>query len=329
MRKVFGVTSSDFSSPGAGDLEQDIIASLRANRIAPKLLYITPRQAELWRQVFLKHSPIHGNPEFARIYREAFARVAEMMPKDQVYIAGLGCGTGAKEAELCVHLKSRGCRVGFSDIDISPDLVEEASRNLAAAGASIWGSRVCDLADVEAVAQWMSETGYAAPILFTFFGLVPNLTPSVVTRLFRAILKPGGVMLVNAHLAPVGEGIDLARAMEKVLPQYDNAETLAWLSEALLAWGLAGHLDAPKMKIGEVEGIPALVATARWKSSEAFDEWGRRFTPKAEEPLRLFHSLRYTPELFEKLMREAGFQFEKLAVTACHEEAIWAVQVRN
>ena len=169
--------------------------------------------------------------------------------------------------------------------------------------------------------------GIEASLFFTFFGLVPNLEPSLVTRLFRAILQPGDVMLVNAHLAPIGESTDLPAAMEKVLPQYDNAETLAWLSEALAEWGLTGKLDAPKMRIGEVEGIPALIATARWKSSAAFDEWGRRFTPKAEEPLHLFHSLRYTPELFERVLRDAGFVPERLAMTGCREEAIWAVQL--
>ena len=115
--------------------------------------------------------------------------------------------------------------------------------------------------------------------------------------------------------------------MANVLPQYDNAETLAWLGEGLEMMGLKEKIDSPKMMAGDVEGVPALVATARWKSSAAFDEWGRRFTPKAEEPLHLFHSLRYTPELFERVLVKAGFAPERLAMTACREEAIWAVQL--
>ena len=71
--------------------------------------------------------------------------------------------------------------------------------------------------------------------------MVPNLEPSVVTRLFRAILQPGDILLVNAHLAPIGEGVDLATAMEKVLPQYNNAETLAWLGEGLEMMGPNGQ----------------------------------------------------------------------------------------
>ena len=307
-------------------MQRDAIASLRANRIAPKFLYVTARQAELWRQVSAKYSPIHGNPEFARIYREAFARVAEIMPQDEVYIAGLGCGTGAKEAELCAHLKARGRRVSFSDIDISRDLVEEASRRLAETGAVVTGGAVRDLADGEAVAQWMAGTGYEVPILYTFFGIVPNFPPSLVTRLFRAILRPGDVLLVSVHLAPVGEGVDLPQAMRCVLPQYDNAETLAWLRAAVENWGVQDRLAAPEMKIGEIEGKPAFVGTARWKSSEPFEQWGARFTPNVEEPLQLFHSLRYTPALFEELLRGAGLNAELLATTACREEAIWTVR---
>jgi hypothetical protein len=32
------------------------IASLETNRIDPKFLYVSPRQSEFWRQVFLRHS---------------------------------------------------------------------------------------------------------------------------------------------------------------------------------------------------------------------------------------------------------------------------------
>jgi SAM-dependent methyltransferase len=308
-------------------MKREAIASLQANRVDPKSLYVTARQAELWRQVSAKHSPIHHNPEFTRIYREAFARAAELMPPDEVYIAGLGCGTGAKEAELCLYLKSRGTRVRFSDIDISRDLVEEASRRLAEAGAVVTAGRVCDLAEVDPMAQWRLETGNEGPILFTFFGIVPNFAPSLVTRLFRAILRPGDVLLVSVHLAPVGKGVELPAAMQSVLPQYDNPETLAWLRAALEQWDLQDLVDAPEMKIGEIEGMPAFVGTARWNSSEPFERWGHRFTPPQDEPLQLFHSLRYTPTLFEDLLRGAGFQAERLAMTACREEAVWAVKL--
>ena len=310
-----------------GALEREAIESLHANRIDPKLLYVTPRQAELWRQVFLRHSPIHGNPEFARIYREAFARVVDRLPSGKVLLTGLGCGTGLKELELYSLLKAGGREALFSAIDVSHDLVAESAQKLVAAGAGHQRSLVCDLAESTFLANWLDRVGGDIPRLITFFGLAPNLAPSVVTRLFRAILRPKrDVLLVSAHLAPLGEGVDLSAAMRSVLPQYNNPETLAWLAAVLEHMNLKDLVDAPEMKIGKIEGVPAFVAEARWKSSEPFEKWGHRFLPKKEEPLRLFHSLRYTPSLFENLLRCEGFDVELLAVTSCREEAIWAVR---
>jgi L-histidine Nalpha-methyltransferase len=306
-------------------LEREAIESLQANRIDPKFLYITPRQAELWRQVFLRHSPIHANPEFARIYQDAFVRVVDQLQPGKLVLLGLGCGTGLKELELYSRLKARGREALFSAIDVSHDLVAESAQKLVAAGAGHHRSLVCDLAESVFLADWLDREAGDSPRLFTFFGLVPNLAPSVVTRLFRAVLRPGDILLVSAHLAPVGDGTDLPAAMRSVLPQYDNPETLAWLTAALEHFGLKDLVDAPEMKIGEVEGVPAFIATTHWKSSEPFEKWGHRFSPDKEEPLRLFHSLRYTPSLFENLLRNEGLNVELLAMTSCREEAIWSV----
>jgi uncharacterized SAM-dependent methyltransferase len=311
-----------------GALEREANESLQVNRIDPKFLYVTPRQAELWRQVFLRHSPIHANPEFARIYRDAFARVVDGLQPEKVLLVGLGCGTGLKELALYSLLKARGREALFSAIDISHDLVAESAQKLVTAGAGHQRSLVCDLAESAFLADWLDRVAGREnlPRLITFFGLVPNLAPSVVARLFRLILRSGDILLASAHLAPIGGGTDLPAAMRSVLPQYDNPETLAWLTAALEHGGLKDRVDAPEMNIGEVEGVPAFVALARWKSSEPFERWGHRFSPKREEPLRLFHSLRYTPSLFEHLLRQAGFSVELLSITSCRQEAIWAIR---
>jgi L-histidine N-alpha-methyltransferase len=311
-------------SARGGALEQDVLESLRANRIAPKLLYVTARQAELWRQVNLRHSPIHGNPEFARIYREAFKRNIEKISSKRVQLVGLGCGTGQKELELYSSLAAHGHEALFSAIDVSRDLVMESVQKLVSAGAGHERSLVCDLGEADYLAHWLDREAGVLPRLYTFFGLVPNLAPSVVTRLFRAVLRPGDMLLASAHLAPVGDGVDIQAAMRSVLPQYDNPETLAWLAAGLDQLGVADLVDAPEMKIGEIEGVPAFIALARWKSGAAFEKAGHRFSPNLDEPLEAFHSLRYTPALFEDFLRKEGFRTEQLAMTACLQEAIWA-----
>ena len=294
------------------DLEDVLASSLRANRLDPKLLYVTPRQAELWREVSLKHSPIHANPEFTRIYREASARIVEEMRAEKIHLVGLGPGTGRKEAELASLLQAHGSEVRFTAIDVSRDLVEEASKRVAATGASADRHLVCDLAELDEIKHWLDADGLETPRLFTFFGIVPNLEPKFVAKMLRELLRPGDLLLASVHLAPVSEGIGIDAAMNKIVSQYDNAETLAWLGEAMEQWKLNARMQAPRIVMDWQGEIPCLRGLAFWNSSHA--------------TFQLFYSLRYTPALFEELLRHAAVQGEMLANTACREEAIWAVR---
>jgi L-histidine N-alpha-methyltransferase len=258
------LSAIDFhSSVSAKALQRQAIASLRANRIDPKFLYVTSRQAELWREVARRHAPIQSNPEFVRIYRQAFNRIAGQLPAEKIHLVGLGCGTGMKELDLFVALKTKGRACVFSAIDVSADLVQESIHKLTAAGAEDGGGLVCDLAETAFLAQWLSDRTGDGPRLLTFFGLAPNFAPDAVAQLFHSILRPADILLVSVHLAPIDAEVDLPDAMESVLPQYDNVETRAWLAAALAAWNLQDRVDAPVFEIGQVEGIHDLVSTAR------------------------------------------------------------------
>ena len=309
-------------------LDREAIRSLQSNRIDPKFLYLTPRQAELWRQVSLKHSPIHANPEFTRIYREAFMTMTRRIDAKKIFLAGLGCGTGQKEADLCSSLKASGRDVLFSAVDVSRDLVSESAQRLVMAGADHRRSLACDLTQAEFLGPWLDDASGDLPRLMTFFGLFPNFAPSVVARLFHAILRPGDILLASAHLVPVqNESRDeLSVAMQSVLPQYANPETLAWLTAALQLWNLEDLVHPPEMAIGEIEGIPAFTASSAWKTCEPFEKWGHRFLPNPAEPLRLFFSLRYTPALFEELLAREGFHAEQLSITSCRQEGLWCIR---
>jgi L-histidine N-alpha-methyltransferase len=308
-------------------LEQEVEASLRANELNPKLLYATPRQTALWRQVFLRHSPIHKNPEFARIYRDAFAQIFKTRAPGKILLVGLGCGTGLKEAELCARLKSDGREVSFSAIDVSRDLVVESAAKLSDVGATSDRHLVCDLAAVDFLKEWLNGLDGEGRRIFTFFGLIPNFTPLFVARFLKEILRPGDVALASVHLAPVSEGIDLDAAMRKVLPQYDNPETLAWLDAALDQWNLKQFMHEPMIRIGKTKTVPGYFGFASWNSSEIYQTWNPRSGVFTDTKFKLFQSLRYTPVLFEQLLRnEAGLKTKCLAMTACREEAIWLVQ---
>ena len=248
----------------------DVVRSLRAGLLDPKALYATRHQAELWRNVFMDHSPIHRNPEFKRIYQDAFRSISASLPAGQVWLIGLGAGTGLKEADLISHLKRCGHDVIFSAADVSCDLVLETMESAVDLDADSGNSLVGDLTDTDFLSKWLNDCGVTVPRLYTFFGMVPNLTPATVTRIFEAILRPGDALLCSANLAPVGEGYDLQAAMTKVLPQYNNFETLAWLKCAIRECGLSDSLDDPVMTIGESGGVPAFLGVASWQSNAPF-----------------------------------------------------------
>lgn len=308
-------------------LQQEAIASLQANRIDPKFLYVTPRQSEAWRQVFLRHSPIHGNPEFSRIYREAFTKVAARIGNIHVLLVGLGCGTGQKEHELASILRAKDTNVLFAAVDVSQDLVRESAQKLNEAGAEHRCSLVSDLTQADFIRDWLDRLDDKRPRLLTFFGVAPNFAPSAMTRLMRTLLRPGDLLFASAHLVPAENAGELPAAMASILPQYRNPETLAWLTAALKAWELEELVSEPEMNVSELEGIAAFLGTVRWKSDLPFERWGHHFTPRPADSLQLFFSLRYTIALFEDILRRDGLQAELLSITACRQEAIWCVRL--
>jgi hypothetical protein len=280
----------------------------RENRVDPRLLYVTPRQAELWREVARAHSPVQANPDFARCYREAFAAEAAGDLPQAIHLVALGGGTGGKEAALGRVLSAAGRNVVFSAIDISADLAREAMAAVAEAGAQP-GEII--VADLEHFARW-SDLAPNLPRLYTCFGVAPNLRPAALIALLRAALRPGDRLLASVHLAPVRPGVDCAAALREILPQYDNTETRAWLRQALVELDLDQETASPQIAPGELEGVPAILARAAWKAGT---------TP----PLDLFFSLRYTPELWERLLADHGFRSNRLALTACRQEGIWEI----
>jgi hypothetical protein len=87
--------------------------------------------------------------------------------------------------------------------------------------------------------------------------------------------------------------------------------------DAILRPDLHGHADDVVALLLEQVGGDGRIDAAAHAEQDAGG--------KMSEPLRLFYSLRYTPSLFENLLREEGFSVELLALTSCREEAIWAV----
>jgi len=296
-------------------LPVELAQALQANRLPPKFLYATPRQAQLWKQVAAHHAPLHHNPDFHRMYEASFVGVAQRLNSPaELALVGLGCGTGQKEEQLYRHLRSSKREIPFFAVDVSGDLVRESCERLKQAGAPRQQGFVCDWTDTALLRNWLNEQAGSMPRLITFFGMVPNLLPPQLSQLLHEILRPDDILLASVHLVPVENGGEdkISSGMHRVLPQYDNPETMAWLNAALETWNVEKRVHPPKMTIGAIEGVPAFIGAARWRIGE--------------QPLQLFYSLRYTLELFKTLLQRIGLAGEQLAITNCREEAVWCIR---
>jgi L-histidine Nalpha-methyltransferase len=298
--------------PSAAPERLQLADALRAGRLDSRMLYATPRQAELWSEVARRHSPVYTRPGFARVYESAFARLE--LPPGGLTLVGVGCGTGEKEAQLFRHLAAIGrAPAQFAAIDVSAALVRASAARLAEAGAASGRHLVFDLNETAHLSSWLGEHA-PGPRLLTFFGLIPNFAPGTLGRILRALLRAQDVLLVSVHLVP--------GSMREILPQYDNPETLAWLTAALETHGLREFLSDPTIIIGEVENIPAFLGQATWLRAEKIAD---NFVSIPGQPFVLFQSLRYAPRQFEDWLSENSFLGKHLASTSCGEEGIWSV----
>ena len=114
--------------------------------------------------------------------------------------------------------------------------------------------------------------------------------------------------------------------MKKILSQYDNPETVAWLKAAVREWKLTEFLSDPVVSISEAQGIPAVRGVATWNSEDPIFVGGNIHIPDVGRPFEVFRSLRYTLSRFTTFLLREGLRSEMLAITACREEAIWAVR---
>jgi L-histidine N-alpha-methyltransferase len=280
--------------------------------IPPEFLYVGHRQSELWLEVARCHAPA-GLDLF---YRKAFAE----LPIPQLpHLVGLGPGSARKEAALQERLGAGR----FTPVDVSDSLALISARRLAPMVQHLPRPLVADLTRFPGLPDWLSEFDQGAPRLFSAFGVTPNLPPEELDPALRAFLRPGDALLISANLMP-GSGANA------ILPQYDNPETRAWLTELLRQWGLAPHLDDLEIRIEEpAPGTARVVARTHWKEDAVLPWAGRSFQAVRGTPLLLFSSLRYAPEAFTARLQSAQFEPIAASIGCGGEEGLWLVKPRD
>ena len=280
---------------------------IRQRSIAAKFHYETDRQASLWLNA---HNRLARSKEMIRPYDEAAkALTPEWTYPDGALIA-LGCGGGEKEIGI-LNALPKGTR--FVPTDVSKPLALKTAHAAAEVNPSwVVMPLVFDLALADNLLEFIDQ--YVGPKrIFTFFGIIPNFSPSLILPRLRILLRPEDRLLLSANLAPNG--------MDPILPQYDNDITREWLAEFPMKHG-AGQGDM-KFTVESSGYLQRIVAHYHFSESCVMEANGEFFEFQSGNSLQLFVSYRYTVESLRDTLEQYGISIEDAFLTSNGEEGVF------
>ena len=303
------------------------LESLQRGEIDHGFHYLGLKQSELWLTVHRRYAPLFADPSFVEIFRAISAQTAAGLAGRAVHVIGLGPGGGGKEAGLLQALQSAGCKLRYTPVDASLELALLSAEAAEPFVETEIQPLAGDLSLLDELPQWLERYPVEEIRVYTAFGLTPNFLPSQIFPWLSGLLREQDVLLLSANLAPGGDESEEAyhAACGKILPQYDNPETEAWLRQILVDWGISPLLGEPCFQIQAIEGLLGFVAHCPWLADVSFPWEGQPFSARHGERLRLFFSLRYTPGRLVSALRAYGLGLGPGQVTACGQEGVWRV----
>jgi uncharacterized SAM-dependent methyltransferase len=304
-------------------VRRDLLESLRRRQVNHKFHYDSVKQTQQWLALHQQFSPSRHDAHCETIYDQAFAAVAELKGEQAIHLIGLGCGGGQKDTRLLKLLQSTRRKVSYtpSDVSVAMTLVARQT-SLAVVSEADCSPFVCDLATADDLPVVLNSIAPAnACRLITFFGMIPNFGPDEILPRLAACLRPGEPLLFSANLAP---GFDYQSGVERVLPQYDNAFTRAWLLTFLLDLGVErGDGEMCFTIETNAEGFKRIVARFHFTRERVVVLDSKRFEFRAGENVRLFFSYRYPPAGIEALLSQHGFAVSSRWITRSEEESVF------
>ncbi len=281
--------------------------------------------AARWRALYERWSPFVQRPGYRAMFDAGFGRVVAPAP-DGVSVIGLGCGTGDKELALIQRLLARSVNPAFAPVDISVPLVTAAGvLARTALPDAVIHPLVADLSNPATdLSHWFDATLPATDQrVFTFFSMLPNFEPADILPRLAGWLRQHDRLLLTANLAP---GDDFSAGMARILPQYDNAETRAWLATFLEQGGVLpadGELSFHVEPHPTEAGIRRVVA--RWKFNRAgqLQVMTGAIDFAVGDHLELFTSSRHQRPGVVTQLRRHGLEMEASWITPDGEEGLY------
>jgi L-histidine Nalpha-methyltransferase len=309
------------------NLRRDLLESLRTRCVNHKFLYDSVKQTQKWLALHQAFSPSRTDPDCAATYDRSFAATASRLDAGPVYLIGLGCGGGQKDARLLRLLRDSGRQVFYTPADVSTAMVLVARQAAAATmPAEHCFPLVCDLATTDDLpAALDAQPVPKAARLITFFGMLPNFEPKLILPRLAELLRPADHLLLSANLAP---GEDYAAGVQRILPLYDNALTRDWLMTFLLDLGVEAsdgdlHFTIEDDPAGS--SLKRVAAYFRFGRLREIQVGADRVRFPAGESIRLFYSWRHTPALVEALLGGHGLKVCDQWITQSGEEGVFLV----
>ena len=300
--------------------------AMAQGRVPSGALYAAPFQALRWLALHEAWSPARRDEGVQLAYDSVFGVLAEGLGKSPWTLVSLGCGGGQKEERFL-----RGCsgRPRSALVaDISPGLALASHERVSA-----WCETHAGVIDLEASpgpAPWcdalLGDAGI--PRVVFFLGMLPNMDLGHAGRVLRAWTRPGDWVVASANLASPAE---CAAGLRGVLPQYDNAETRAWLS-GFLEWQGIGA-DRFDWTFG-FEAVPAHAGSMARVTADAVLRSDVCLTVPGHEPVRweagrlvrVFHSLRMSMEAASGFAAGAGLRRVHAASDAAGQEGVFLLR---
>ena len=303
-------------------------ASFQTRRIHGAFHYDTARRAHRWMQVHAAHSPAVTADDARSIYDQAARESVVGLEPGAWGCIGLGCGSGHKEARVVAAWAAQGSSVTYLPLDVSVPLVlisrEAALAQVPNLTVHPIAADLTDASDLSAAIDPLLPSGVGR--FFTLFGMLPNFEPEFIFGRMASWLRPGDRMLFSANLAP---GPDLEAGVRTVLPQYDNPETQAWLRTLLEDHGVPADAGSVQFHIEPVPGFPICARIAAdWvvaRSSECVLD-RESFSWEPGERVRLFFSIRHTPQSIELGLRSQGLRLAQSWIAGSGEEGVFLVE---
>jgi L-histidine Nalpha-methyltransferase len=301
------------------NVRRDLLASLRTRKINHKFHYDSIKQTQKWLALHQLYSPTRNNEDCRAIYEKSFEQAAAKIKSKNIHVIGLGCGGGQKDARLLKLLKTGGRKVFYTPCDVSLAMVLVARRTaLEIVPAQNCFPFVCDLATADGLQKFLANRH---PSVITFFGMIPNFEPAEILPKLAALVRPKDHLLFSANLAP---GENYAAGVKKILPQYDNAPTRAWLMTFLLELGLEKNDGRLEFTIEDgVFGLKRIIARFHFTRAGRVEMESERFEFRRGESIRLFFSYRYPSKRVGKTLARHGLEVVDQWIMSSGEEGVF------